>query len=164
VGSTNLNVASWIGNYELDVAIEDVPVARAMAEMYEQDLSHATEIVLDRHSRVRAARQRRRVRRLLRPKGTAVRAAAGALRIGHTVGAAITNRRVLGRTEGGIMAVTGAVLLGLVAVGIVWPAVLAAPIVLLAGWVGIALVVRAIGVYRFGKKPRSDENKQSKLS
>ena len=23
VGSTNLNIASWIGNYELDVAIED---------------------------------------------------------------------------------------------------------------------------------------------
>jgi cardiolipin synthase len=71
---------------------------------------------------------------------------------------------VLGRTEGGIMAVTGAVLLGLVVVGIVWPAVLAAPIMLLAGWVGVALVVRAIEVYRFGKKPRSDENKQSKLS
>jgi cardiolipin synthase len=161
VGSTNLNLASWIGNYELDVAIEDVPVARAMTQMYEQDLAHATEIVLDRHSRVRAARQRRRARRSMRPKGTAVRAAAGALRLGHTVGAAITNRRVLGRTEGGIMAVVGAALLGLVFVGIVWPAVVAAPIVLLAAWIGIALVVRAIEVYirPFGEKPTTDEKK-----
>jgi cardiolipin synthase len=164
VGSTNLNLASWIGNYELDVAIEDVPFARAMADMYEQDLARSTEIVLDRHSRVRAARQRRRARQSLRPRGTAVRAAAGALRLGHTVGAAITNRRVLGRTDGGIMATVGAALLGLTAVGIAWPVVLAAPIVLLAGWVGIALVMRAIEVYLqpSEEKPRSDEKKEGK--
>ena len=44
-------------------------------------------------------------------------------------------------------------------VGILWPAVLAAPIVLLAGWIGIALVVRAIEVYvrPFGGKPRSSQ-------
>ncbi len=167
VGSTNLNLSSWIGNYELDVAIEDVPFARAMTEMYEQDLAQSTEIVLDRHSRVRAARERRRARQLLhapRPRGTAVRAAAGALRLGHTVGAAITNRRVLGRTEGGIMAVAGSVLLGLTAVGIVWPVVLAAPIALLAGWIGIALIVRAIEVYGhpFREKPVTDEKKEGK--
>ena len=55
VGSTNLNLASWIGNYELDVAIEDVAVARQMADMYESDLQRATEIVLDRRRRVRTA-------------------------------------------------------------------------------------------------------------
>jgi cardiolipin synthase len=161
VGSTNLNVASWIGNYELDVAIEDVPFAHAMAEMYQQDLANATEIVLDRHSRVRAARERRRARRSLGhrgTRGTAVRAAAGALRLGHTVGAAITNRRVLGRTEGGVMAIAGAVLFGLMAVGIMWPVVLAAPIVLLAAWLGIALVLRAIEVY---VKPKPELGEKS---
>ena len=161
VGSTNLNLASWIGNYELDVAIEDVPVAARMAEMYEEDLTRATEVVLDRHSRVRVARKRRRAQRYPRVSGTAVRAAAGALRLGHTVGAAITNRRVLARTEASIMAVFGAALIGLTTVGVIWPIVLAAPIVLIAGWVGIALVVRAIEIYIHPRdqKPVTPEKK-----
>ena len=146
VGSSNLNLASWIGNYELDVAIEDIGIAERMARMYEDDLQHATEIVLDAQRRVRVTHKRTRRRR--RGMGSAARAAAGALRLGHTVGAAITNRRVLGRTEAGMMAGVGAALLGLVAVGIVWPIMIAAPIVLLAAWIGIALVVRALELKR----------------
>jgi len=161
VGSTNLNLASWIGNYELDVAIEDVRVAAGMAEMYEEDLARATEVVLDRHSRVRIAHKRRRVLRNSRPRGTAGRAAAGALSLGHTVGAAITNRRVLGRNEAGTMAVFGAALIGLTAVGVLWPLILAAPIVLIAGWVGVALLVRSIEIYTHPRdqKPVTPEKK-----
>ena len=44
VGSSNLNVSSWIGNWELDVAVEDETFAQAMQEMYLEDLTHATEI------------------------------------------------------------------------------------------------------------------------
>ena len=157
VGSTNLNLASWIGNYELDVAIEDTGVAQVMERMYESDLEHATEIVLGRHSRVRSKRPGRGPRRPRRGTGTAVRAAAGALRLSHTVGAAMTNRRVLHRTEAGTMAVAGGALLGITALGIAWPLVLAAPIVLLAGWVGITLVVRALTLYtRPRKTPRAE--------
>jgi cardiolipin synthase len=146
VGSTNLNLASWIGNYELDVAIEDTGIARAMAEMYEEDLTNATEVVLDSQRRLRVARKRRR--RARAGAGSAARAAAGALRLGHTVGAAITNRRVLGRTEAGMMAWVGAGLVALTLIGILWPVVLAAPIVLLSGWIGIALLVRALELKR----------------
>jgi cardiolipin synthase len=149
VGSTNLNLASWIGNYELDVAIEDARVAGQMADMYEADLAHSTEIVLDTRSRLRlaGAKTRRGRRRRMRGAGTAVRAAAGALRLSHTVGAAITDRRVLGRTECGIMAAVGAALLAVTAIGIVWPLVLAIPVVLIAGWIGIALVIRSLELY-----------------
>jgi cardiolipin synthase A/B len=145
VGSTNLNLASWIGNYELDVAIEDMTVARHMSDMYESDLQHATEIVLDRRRRLRTAGTG--PHRSRGATGSAARAAAGALRLSHTVGAAITNRRVLARTEASTMAIVGAVLLGVTALGIAWPLVLAAPIVLLAGWVGIALLVQAFELY-----------------
>ena len=99
-----------------------------------------------------SARPARGPRRPRRGTGTAVRAAAGALRLSHTVGAAITNRRVLGRTEAGTMAAVGGALLGITALGIAWPLVLAAPIVLLAGWVGIALVVRALALYTRPRK------------
>ncbi len=34
VGSSNLNVASWIGNYELDAVVENEAFAAAMEEMY----------------------------------------------------------------------------------------------------------------------------------
>ncbi|MGH9901039.1 MAG: phospholipase D-like domain-containing protein, partial [Pyrinomonadaceae bacterium] len=54
VGSTNLNVASWLGNWELDVAVEDEEFARGMEEMYLADLDHSTEIVLNERKRVRA--------------------------------------------------------------------------------------------------------------
>ena len=76
--------------------------------------------------------------------GRAARAAAGALRLGHTVGAAITNRRVLGHSEAGMMAAVGAFLVAVTIVGILWPYVLAVPIVVLAGWIGLALIARAI--------------------
>ena len=55
VGSTNLNVASWIGNRELDVVVEDDGFAGEMEALYLRDLKNATEVVLNR--RRRCARQ-----------------------------------------------------------------------------------------------------------
>ena len=46
VGSSNLNLASWIGNWELDVAVENLEFGDEMEQMYLQDLDNATEIVL----------------------------------------------------------------------------------------------------------------------
>src|SRR3954469_10778010 len=46
VGSSNLNVASWIGNYELDAVIEHEKTAAAMEQLYLNDLDNAREIVL----------------------------------------------------------------------------------------------------------------------
>src|SRR4029079_7715691 len=46
VGSTNLNLASWVGNWELDVIVEDESFARQMEDAYLDDLLHSTEIVL----------------------------------------------------------------------------------------------------------------------
>ena len=84
-----------------------------------------------------------------------MRAAAGALRLGHTVGAAITNRRVLGRTEAASWRSRGRCCSAWWWWASLWPVVLAAPIVLLAGWVGIALVVRSIELYRRGRSAKN---------
>ena len=54
VGSTNLNFASWIGNCELDVVVEDTEFARRMEEQYLEDLGNATEVILDDRENVRA--------------------------------------------------------------------------------------------------------------
>ncbi|HEY0944513.1 MAG TPA: phospholipase D-like domain-containing protein, partial [Opitutaceae bacterium] len=53
VGSTNLNLASWLGNCELDAVVEDEAFAQQMEAMYLDDLAHATEIVLEARRRMR---------------------------------------------------------------------------------------------------------------
>src|SRR5690606_26582738 len=59
VGSTNLNIASWFGNCELDAVIEDADFAAKMEQAYLEDLDNATEIVLDlKRTRPRLPRPR----------------------------------------------------------------------------------------------------------
>lgn len=142
IGSTNLNVSSWLGNYELDVAVEDRRFAAAMEKMHKEDIANATEIVLDARrgvcpvsAGVRAARRT--------AGGSAARAAAGALRIGNAVGAAMADRRVLGPAEAGIMSGAGLLLVALALIGIVWPFAIALPLALFAAWSGIALLARS---------------------
>ena len=48
VGSSNLNIASWLVNREIDVAVENAGFASLLAAQFERDLQNATEIVLAR--------------------------------------------------------------------------------------------------------------------
>lgn len=151
VGSTNLNIASWIGNYELDIAIEDQTCAGEMQQMYEEDLGNATEIVLGPRYRVSHSRPRARLR-TTGSGGRASRAAAGALRIGNTVGAAFSNRRMLGPAESGMMLSVGLGFLGLAAIALLLPLALTVPLALLALWIGLTLLVRAWRVRKGGSE------------
>jgi cardiolipin synthase len=141
VGSTNLNIASWISNYELDVAIEDESFARRMQGMYEEDLTHATEIVLGDKRRVRPSAVPRRP--AAGSSGRASRAAAGALRIGNTVGAAFSNRRALGPAESGLMFSVALGFLLLAVIAVMMPLAITVPLAALALWIAVTLLVRA---------------------
>ena len=156
VGSSNLNVSSWLANWELDVAVEDLGFGRAMEEAFERDLDHATEIVLG----ARGARPRDRARprrrdagagggsapgarpRHRRREGSAV-AAAGALRLGRAVGAAIRGTRVLGQAEATVLAFAAALLLLVGLVAVLFPRVVAVPLAAAVGWLGLSLLVKA---------------------
>jgi cardiolipin synthase A/B len=152
VGSTNLNIASWLGNCELDVVIEDEPFARLMEEMYIQDLENATEVVLDLKRKVRTPNARRRPRPLLTSGGGSVgRAAAGAIRIGNAVGAAFTNRRLLEPVEARIMVTTGVLLLTLAILFWFFPGVLVYPVVIIFIWIALALLYRGYKLHRIGR-------------
>ncbi len=154
LGSTNLNIASWLSNYELDVSIEDEKFAGAMADMYEADLERATEIVLKRRNRVGVAwTGSRRVRPKRARSGSAGRAAAGALSIGSAVGAVLTNRRALGPAEANLLGYAGLTLLCVAIVGIVWPRLLAVPIAAIAAWFAVTAIARA---YRLRRSPAGD--------
>lgn len=143
VGSTNLNIASWIGNYELDIAIEDEACARGMRDMYEDDLCNATEIVLGARHRVRRSAPVHRPRGAAGSGGRAARAAAGALRIGNTVGAAFSNRRILGPAESGMLSSVALGFLGFAAIALLFPLAVTVPLAVLALWIGVTLLVRA---------------------
>jgi cardiolipin synthase A/B len=164
VGSTNLNLASWLGNCELDAVIEDAAFARQMEEMYLRDLANSTELVLDARKKVRprggpqlahtAARAQRR--------GSAGRAAAGAVRLGSALGAAFTNRRVLEPVEADLMTSTGLALLALALLFAAFPRLLAVPVAVVFGWVALALLYRAWALHRSGApgpRPRSEAGK-----
>lgn len=144
VGSTNLNIASWMGNYELDVAVENDTFGRAMEEMYLDDLEHATEIVLGRKQRVVPAGRRRRPRHIKTGGGSVSRAGASAIRIGNTVGAAFTNHRVLGPAEARITNVAGLSLVVFALIALFFPRWVAVPLALISGWLGVSLFVRAV--------------------
>jgi cardiolipin synthase len=140
VGSTNLNIASWISNYELDVAIEDEKFARCMQDMYEEDLANATEIVLGDKRRVRRSAMPRPA---LGSSGRASRAAAGALRIGNTVGAAFSGRRTLNSAEPGLMLSIALGFLLFTVIALVAPLAITVPLAVLALWIAVTLLVRA---------------------
>ena len=149
VGSTNLNIASWLANYELDVAIEDEGLVAGLAEMYEQDLANATEIVLGKRYRVREVPEPDKGSNARRAfSGSAGRAAAGAVSVGAVVRAALTSRRTLGPAEASLLGTAAAILIAFAAIAVMWPEVLAYPIALIAAWAGIVMLMRARRLWR----------------
>ncbi|HUU35654.1 MAG TPA: hypothetical protein VMW48_16425, partial [Vicinamibacterales bacterium] len=163
----DLNLQSWMANWELDVAIEDPAFGAEMERLFLRDLGNSTEVVL--HSR-RIHRSghasgesepgsaapdgggapRRRMRR----GDASGRAAASALRIGHTVGAALTATRPLGAAEAPTLAVGGGLLVVLGAVAAWEPALLAYPVAAAGAWVGVTLLWAAWRATR----PPQDQN------
>lgn len=155
IGSTNLNIASWLGNCELDAVIEDRAFAAQMEAVYLKDLAHATEVILDRRRRVRAPGAPPHPRRTTGSgSGSSKVATAGALRIGNTIGAAFMGRRVLGPVEARLMSVTGLLLCGVSVLVAVFPRALAYPAAALGLWGGVALLWKGAQLRRSAKAPR----------
>ena len=152
VGSTNLNIASWFGNCELDAIVEDKAFAREMEAMYLDDLTNATEIVLDTRQRVRAPGAPHHAHTIGRGGGSAGRAAAGAIRLGHTIGAAVTDRRMLEPVEARLTAMGGAVLLAFAALFAAFPGVFIYPLVAVFAWIAATLLYKGYELHRRGKQ------------
>jgi cardiolipin synthase A/B len=149
VGSTNLNIASWFGNLELDVVVEDEGFASEMEAMYLQDLTNATEVVLDAKHKVHAPGEPPHPHQVMTSGGgSGGRAAAGALRIGNAVGAAITSTRVLEPVEVSIMLTAGLSLLALAILFAIFPRLLVYPLVFIFLWFAMALLYRGYKLHR----------------
>lgn len=157
IGSSNLNLASWLGNCELDVTIENKAIAQRMETQYEEDLGNATEIVLKARHRVHREKMPRNAPGRKRNGGSSGRAAASALRLANTVGAAVSNRRVLGAAESGMLLAGAVVLVILALLAAVWPRIVAWPCAIIALWVALSLAVRYLRI----RKQQSDSDQSA---
>ncbi|GGK25450.1 phospholipase D-like domain-containing protein [Salinarimonas ramus] len=147
VGSTNLNPASWFGNYELDVVVDDPGFGAAMEAMFAQDLAGATEIVLaDKRG---APALPRPVSLDARSGSLARRFAQGRWResaasIGRVVVSAIAQRKPLSRLEAA-SAATLAAMAAVAAVAVaLWPGILGFTVSVTLGWIALALFIRLV--------------------
>lgn len=149
IGSTNLNLNSWVGNWELDVAIEDHAIARTMEQHYEEDIEHSTEILAASSRRARTAGDR--------PRGRARRVARRALRtatgVSHSIGAAVLGTRQLEAWESAPLLTIGFLLLVVGGLALRWPRILALPVAIFAIWIGLTFVGQAVGL--IGKRKSS---------
>jgi cardiolipin synthase len=163
VGSSNLNLASLLGNWELDVAILDRDLASEMEALFTRDMQSSVEITLrplhgpvsrralqrrpvveenltlntDKVASARAARARApRGRRVGRIVGRIARAASVLVR-------ALVGQRLVGREDSSWIATIAIGLIGASAVGFFAPRLVAWPIAVILLWLGLASLFRA---------------------
>jgi cardiolipin synthase len=127
--------------------------------MYQEDLQKATEILLRKGNRVQlAVKRKHRLHRLKQnARGSVGRAGAGAIRIGNTLGAAITNHRILGPAEARITGIGGLLLLALALVGIFLPRGLSIPLAVVCGWLAVSFLIRTFRLMRENKQKERRE-------
>lgn len=173
VGSSNLNLASLLGNWELDVAVTDLQFAHEMEQLFLRDLESSVEVSLVNSARVPGIgiRERRAVERVLAPdaedalsptrtaarearkrsyRGSQVSRFLGRMARAATVlGRALVGQRTVGREDTGWVTVWAVYLLGSSAIGFFFPRMIAWPMSVLTLLLGIAAIIRI----RTNRKP-----------
>jgi cardiolipin synthase len=178
VGSSNLNNASLLGNFELDVGVLDEDLARQLEGLFLADLASSVEIVLSRHhmSFYRASEREetagepptpkaplepegslpQRFRRQLLDRRRHGRSSgwklAHLVRAGATLGSAMAGQRSLGREDRTLLDTVALLLVGLALFAWVLPGVLGALVAGIAGWLGLVTGVRGFMQWRRARK------------
>jgi cardiolipin synthase A/B len=148
VGSTNLNIASWFGNYELDVLIEDQAFGEEMKKLFLRDIANSTEIVLSDTERKRVRNNRNKRTRRHHGSGSMRKATAGALNAATSIGTAITNKANLGPAESRLLFIVGTVLLAAAALFIFFPKAASVVVVVILLMLAIPTLIKAVQNYR----------------
>jgi len=155
VGSTNLNVASLVANWEIDLVAEDTGFAAQMERLFEEDLSNAREVLLVG----KASHQRVRPERAIRPSDRGARRGV----VGSGSGGSATVMRVgtaalqksgapLETHEQALAAAASGALLGASLLGFRLPRLLAWPLAAAGGLYG------GLGILRAARSTLSREN------
>jgi len=161
VGSSNLNAASLLGNWEVDVGVLDADFGSQMEGLFLADLASAVEIVLP--GRVSAGGRRmgevvtpttsldpegtvsERIQRELRAgvvPGTGLRVA-DFVRAGSTFGDALAGLRPLGREDRTVLGLVAVLTLPVALFAALFPLVAGWALAILLAWFGGVAAVRA---------------------
>lgn len=140
--------------------IEDDKFGAEMQAMFERDLENSTEVVLRSRKRLALSEvprvegrsvERRRTPRIeeWRTRGRSTRraAAAGAIRMGRPLGAAITKRREVGAADAYNLFWSSLIFLGLGLLALRYPRAIAMPLGVLAVWFAVAGLFQAWRLY-----------------
>ena len=175
IGSSNLNAASLLGNWELDLGVLDPDLAAQVEGLFLADLASSVEIVLPGRSPGARAipgvanarlesgsrfaeegRDGDRDRGWRRTRGQSLTIADFA-RAGSAFGDAIAGQRVVEREDRVALWTVALLLLALASLGLLVPQFVGWGVALAAGWVGLVLAVRsAIHAARARRSPPED--------
>ncbi len=175
VGSSNLNGASLMGNWELDVGVLDEGLAQQLEGLFLADLASSVEIVLPGS---KATRQRPVSDRgeppteSLEPEGTLTQRLeqefrtlgqapgrlnmASVVRAGAVFGESLAGNRTLGREDRTVLGTVSVVILLLAVTAALAPAVVGWVFAFTAGWFGVTTGIRA---YLQARRARREERR-----
>lgn len=138
VGSTNLNINSWLGNWELDVVIEDAGVAAEVESHFLEDLSATTSISVGPRGRLMVSAPASVTGRARRSARRVVREVTG---VARSLSAAVTGSRPLEDFEAGPLMLLGSTFLAVAVVGFWAPRLVAWPVGALCLWIAATMFV-----------------------
>lgn len=144
IGSSNSNLASWVANRELDVAINNHELAQQMEKIYLADLQNSTEVVLfkGRHGKKRPVAVPSGHKSYLK-RTTSGRLLSGVIGLGSTLSALFTQRRNVLPEEALVICTGGAMLVCFALLAFFVPRLIAWTVALIALWSGAGLLMKA---------------------
>jgi cardiolipin synthase len=164
IGSSNMNSASLLGNWEIDVGVLGADLALQMEGLFLADLASSREIVLPGSVSVgfpggREVPSAVPAQTTLDPGRTLLerlekwREGSGApatwaipdlVRAGSTLGDAIAGHRTLGREDRAVLGTTSLLILGIALIAGFLPWLVGWFVALMAGWLGLVLGIRGL--------------------
>ena len=175
VGSSNLNSASLIGNWELDVGVLDTELASQLEELFLTDLSSSIEIVLPsrRFEHGIEIPESSGATESLDPQGTLpermmqIRALgttqrrvtmAPLVRARGALGDSLAGDRPLGREDRTVLGTVSALILSTAIIAAFFPTFVGVVVAVVACWFGLTTGIRA---YLQSRRARSEEREAS---
>ena len=164
IGSSNLNSASLLGNWELDVGVLDAGLASQLEGLFLADLASSKEIVLPGGPSI-AGRAisttvgmqaesldpdrplSQRLEERFRSIGTAPGrlSLASMVRAGESLGDALAGNRALGREDRTVLGLLSAAVLTVALISAIFPTMIGVIVAFVAAWLGIVTAARAYG-------------------
>lgn len=172
VGSSNLNSASLMGNWELDVGVLDRGLAAQLEGLFLADLASSREIVLPRRRLEGVSPRGGPSQESLDPEGTLQErlehnlktlgkpgrlGMAPLVRAGSAFGDALAGNRRLGREDRTVLGTVSVLILLLALLGLLFPTVVGWTFAALAFWFGAVTGIRALAQARRGRAEEKQE-------